>query len=775
MICTVLLSAHRRVRCALAFVVVTSLAAICSSALSLPAFAAADTPPDADATLSADRQTVERIEKRLNGEPPADIDLPETRRQLLEVRERASAIAAEQAPQLQSTQARMAELGPAPEAGDAPDVAARRKELQKSVGEIDSRVKLARLLVLTSEQLAETASARARERFADDLLTPTDPLLGARFRDSVRAGFDSDGPRLRRAFADLRTFLSATSLPAWLGLAGLLAALVGLRSVLGRVLDHALVGKAPSGRLRRSLLVLASSALAMLVPGGAMLIVAIAARDAIPALWSPLLADAVGLAGFCAFVAGRGRTLLAPRRPTWRLPPLSDETALRVRHMPSILAMIVFTGWLLQRLTELARLSLPALVVVKAGLALAMTLALLRLLTLLRDARTGEGARSTAALLIPGVARVVLAVTTIAIFAGYVALGSFVVGQLVWILILGCSGYALWVFIEDAATAWATYHAAEDAQEGAPARATLRRRQLAVLVSGVLRVLLLLVILVLLLAPFGAGPTELLGRGLRWQNGVTIGKLELRPGTIAQAILVGVLTFALARAFRRWVADRLLPTTTMDAGMRNSIVTLVGFVGGIVAVAMALSAVGLALTQVAWIASALTVGIGFGMQAIVSNFVSGLILLAERPVKVGDWVALGGLEGDIRRMNVRTTEIQMADRSTVIVPNSEFITKVVRNVTHDSLAQGLVQIRMPMPLDADTERVRTTLLEAMREHPEILQDPAANVLLEGVEGDKLVFNATGFVASPRRVAAVRSALLFQVMPRLRAPPGPAGA
>src|SRR3546814_12894424 len=79
-----------------------------------------------------------------------------------------------------------------------------------------------------------------------------------------------------------------------------------------------------------------------------------------------------------------------------------------------------------------------------------------------------------------------------------------------------------------------------------------------------------------------------------------------------------------------------------------------------------------------------SVGIGFGLQAVVQNFLSGLILLAERPVKVGDWVSLGGIEGDIRRINVRATEIQMGDHSTVIVPNSEFITKVVRNVTHAS-------------------------------------------------------------------------------------------
>ena len=115
--------------------------------------------------------------------------------------------------------------------------------------------------------------------------------------------------------------------------------------------------------------------------------------------------------------------------------------------------------------------------------------------------------------------------------------------------------------------------------------------------------------------------------------------------------------------------------------MRSSLTTLLGYVGGIVVIAIALSALGIGVERIAWVASALSVGIGFGLQAIVQNFISGLILLAERPVKVGDWVVLGTSEGDVRRINVRATEIQLGDRSTLIVPNSEFITKTVRNMT----------------------------------------------------------------------------------------------
>lgn len=139
-------------------------------------------------------------------------------------------------------------------------------------------------------------------------------------------------------------------------------------------------------------------------------------------------------------------------------------------------------------------------------------------------------------------------------------------------------------------------------------------------------------------------------------------------------------------------------------------------------IAAALAALGISVERIAWVASALSVGIGFGLQAIVQNFISGLILLAERPVKVGDWVKLGDTEGDIRRINVRATEIQAGDHSTVIVPNSEFITKTVRNMTWGG-SQGRVLLRLPAPLDTDAQRMRALILDAFKAHESILRAP----------------------------------------------------
>jgi small-conductance mechanosensitive channel len=173
------------------------------------------------------------------------------------------------------------------------------------------------------------------------------------------------------------------------------------------------------------------------------------------------------------------------------------------------------------------------------------------------------------------------------------------------------------------------------------------------------------------------------------------------------------------------------------------------------------------LKSIAWIVSALSVGIGFGLQAIVQNFISGLILLVERPVKVGDWVSLSSdVEGDIRRINVRATEIQMWDRSTVIVPNSQLITQNVRNVTQAN-ALGRVQIKLPMPLDTNAGKVRELVLGILRAHHGTLATPAPYVQLENVTAGAMTFNCVAYVGSPREVGGVKSDLLFEILERLR--------
>jgi small-conductance mechanosensitive channel len=364
---------------------------------------------------------------------------------------------------------------------------------------------------------------------------------------------------------------------------------------------------------------------------------------------------------------------------------------------------------------------------------------------------------------------VALVITLLVLVAvGYLALARVIAGQATWAGIVLASAYLLFKFADDVSMALLS------------SRSSLSKRlhkglgvsprimdQAAVLLSGISRILIFFYMVVAFVAPLGSSPGQLVQRSGKYGSGLKVGEFDLLPGAIFGCLAVLTVGFVVLRLFKGWLKDSYLPHTNLEPGMRGSLTTLLGYVGGIVVVTLALSALGLSINRIAWIASALSVGIGFGLQAIVQNFISGLILLAERPVKVGDWVVLGAAEGDIRRINVRATEIQLGDRSTLIVPNSEFITKTVRNMTLRN-AEGRVLIRLPMPLDTDARQVRDIMLGALHEHPAVLREPASGVTLDGVDNGLLIFQAIAYVPGPRTAAGVRSDLLFTILERLQA-------
>jgi small-conductance mechanosensitive channel len=172
---------------------------------------------------------------------------------------------------------------------------------------------------------------------------------------------------------------------------------------------------------------------------------------------------------------------------------------------------------------------------------------------------------------------------------------------------------------------------------------------------------------------------------------------------------------------------------------------------------------GLGFAQIALIASALSVGIGFGLQQVVQNFVSGVIVLVERPVKVGDWVNVGGVEGNIRRIRVRATDIETFDRTTVIVPNSDLITKQVQNKTLGD-PRGRIKLELAIANPADAGRARDLIVGIGGARSDVLKEPKPVVYIDSLAGGGAVnFIAYLFVANPRDVYRIRSELYFSLL------------
>jgi potassium-dependent mechanosensitive channel len=361
-----------------------------------------------------------------------------------------------------------------------------------------------------------------------------------------------------------------------------------------------------------------------------------------------------------------------------------------------------------------------------------------------------------------------LAATVIFSLSGYVALGVFIVRQISWLAIIGGTVYLLMQFADD----FFTSAFSGDGPIGRFAYTMIGLSpgtvdQVGLLLSGISRVVILFLAVAATLAPFGAGRDGLPGRFNTATAGFTLGDVTISPGAILGAVAIFILGITIVRGVHRWLSEKFLPKTSLDAAVRTSVSTTFRYIGLIVSTAAALSYAGLNLGNIALIASALSVGIGFGLQAIVQNFISGLILLAERPIKIGDWVTVGDAEGDVRHISVRATQIELMDRSTLIVPNSELITKSVRNKTlTNSIAR--LQMKFSVPLENDPAAVRDLLLSAMRGHQNVLIDPGPAVFIDGVDEGKVAFNAIAFVSSPRSVYSTRSALWFDILQRFRA-------
>jgi small-conductance mechanosensitive channel len=249
---------------------------------------------------------------------------------------------------------------------------------------------------------------------------------------------------------------------------------------------------------------------------------------------------------------------------------------------------------------------------------------------------------------------------------------------------------------------------------------------------------------------------------------------EIRIGGITISlvgILFGVVLFIVGllvtRWFQRWLDVSVMARGRMDVGVRNSIRTGIGYLGVAIAGLIGISAAGIDLSSLALVAGALSLGIGFGLQNIVSNFVSGLILLAERPFKVGDWVVTGSTEGFVKKISVRATEIETFSRQSIIVPNSELINSPVGNWTHRN-SLGRVDVAIGVSYDADPRKIMEILDEVARGHELVLNNPAPVIYFAGFGDSSLNFEVKAHVADVLSGLSVRTELRLRIFERLKA-------
>ncbi len=288
--------------------------------------------------------------------------------------------------------------------------------------------------------------------------------------------------------------------------------------------------------------------------------------------------------------------------------------------------------------------------------------------------------------------------------------------------------------------------------------------------SGVYSVILAL-LLFLLAIPFflifwGTSSTALNELWVRLNNGVSIGEFQISATNLFQILFVFALGYIIIRTIKRLLQNFILPKTKMDIGAQTAISSLFGYAGYTLTAFVAMNAAGLNLSNIAVVIGALSVGIGFGLQNIVSNFISGIILLIERPVKKGDWIVVNGQEGYVKKIAVRSTEIETFDRASVIVPNADLISQSVVNWVHSSKS---ARIRIPIGVsyDSDVELVKETLLEIGRKSPYALRFPDPVVFLIDFGASSINFELRFYIREADYMLSAISEVNFAIVEKFR--------
>ncbi len=653
-------------------------------------------------------------------------------------------------------------LGPPPEegAGETPEIAQRRRALSNQLATLQAPGIAAEEAYLRADGLIREIDTVLRERQANELLelgpSPLVPLnwppafdvlsgLGADLWREAREGWASTTSR-----ANARENLPATIFFLLLGAALLWRG----RRWSERLAQRLLSG--PVRRAKRVVLALFVSLGQVALPViGIVLLVTAAAYTELVGPRGRLVLDALPMMGFVVLAARwLGQQVFARDEAAALLPGLGPERRAEGRFYSMLLGLLLALAGLLSTMVPYEGDTLTARAVLGFPVLLLGGLILVRLGQILVGAARagGEAAEPSTRgrlLFLIGRAAVVLGILGPTLAAiGYFTAGRF----LVFPAALSLALLAFLVILQQLAA---------DLYAFATGRGEEEEEALVPVLIGFALALLALPVLALI---WGARVSDLTELWTRAREGFAFGDTRIAPADFLTFAVVFALGYLATRLVQGALKTSLLPKTRLDPGGQNAIVSGTGYLGIFLAAVVAITSAGIDLSNLAIVAGALSVGIGFGLQNIVSNFISGIILLIERPISEGDWIEVSGNQGYVRDISVRSTRIETFDRTDVIVPNSELISGVVTNFTRGNLT-GRIIVRVGVAYGSDTKRVEAILREIAEEHPLVTLNPSPAVLFVGFGADSLDFEIRAILRDVNFSMATKSEMNHEIARR----------
>ena len=742
-----------------------------------PAVEVASPQAQAAQQLDAARKNLDRLGDLVTKAEDDDSRLAELKVEVDAAAKQIIGISVATRPRLDEIKARLAELGDPPAEGAPPEadvVTQERKRLLAERGEINALTGTAEDLSIKATKLSNGITATRRALFSNTLLKHTD-INGSMVMDAI-AAISLERQAFTRTVGSWLTFAwnfkrlqLLTAL--FLSLCAALILLAVTRRVFFPLINREAVSEEPGYITRLSVAFWST-----MIPTLAMGVFAATSyfflqvfkvlRPDIAPIISVTLAICVAL----IFVSTLSNAVLAPKQSVWRLVRVSDHGARLL--VLAIFAMTVVNGldYLAGTISEVMG-SPVVFTVVKSLIASIIIGLILIVMSLIKpivpagETLDGQGRPWPRAVKLLFV--LTGAALIIATLGGYVGLARFIATQIV---MTGAILVTMYIGILTG-KAVAKQNALADTVVGRYLEKRFALGQVALDQAGLaaglgIYVLVVLFFIPLILLQWGFQIADIEAWAYRIFTEIKIGSITISIVGIFAGMLMFAAGYVVTRWFQRWLDGNVMARSRVDTGVRNSVKTGVGYLGIGLAGLIGVSAAGFDLSNLALVAGALSLGVGFGLQNIVSNFVSGLILLVERPFKVGDWVVTGTTEGFVKRISVRATEIETFQRQTIMVPNSLFINASVGNWTHKNKL-GRSDIPVTVSYNSAPRQVMDTLLQIAAAHPLVLKNPEPQAVFSAFGDATMTFELRVYLADIVNGNGVRNDLRLAIYERFK--------